>query len=434
MVSCVEPVEGSYFISTYPPFSTWREDRVEDYRAVLARESPSSGPLGLYAHIPFCDERCSFCYYLSQANPEPSGIESYLDCLKLELQHLAATAVLRERELSFLYFGGGTPSLLSADQIRRLMGHVEASFGRSADAEVTFECAPRTADLERLKALRECGVTRLSLGIQQLNDAVLQLNGRVHSVHDVETAVERVQSVGFDVVNLDLIVGLVGETDETFFHSLERVIAMGAESVTMYQLEIPFNTPLANTIRKGREPLKVPSWGVKRRRLAAAFHELERAGYTVRSAYAAVRDPQRHRFVYQEAQYRGAELLGIGASAFSYVGGVHHQNIASTGRYRASVNGGDLPLYRAHTLSPEEQVVREFALQLKLGGCDTQYFRDRFDVDVLGLFSKPLATFRDMGWVETTAERIALTRAGLLRADRLITEFYDDRYAAVRYS
>jgi oxygen-independent coproporphyrinogen-3 oxidase len=433
MTSCEEPVEGSYFVSTYPPFSAWGEARVEDYQAALSREVTGDVPLGLYAHIPFCELRCSFCYYLSQANPDSGRIESYLDCLELELAHLAATPALRQRELSFLYFGGGTPSMLSADQIRRLMAGLEASFRRTKDAEVTFECAPRTTDLERLQVLRDHGVTRLSMGIQQLDDTVLRENSRVHSVHDVEAAMECIATIGFDVVNLDLIVGLAGETDETFFRSLERVIAMGAQSVTLYQLEIPFNTPLARAVRRGRTELALPSWDTKRRRLEAAFQELEKAGYTVRSAYAAVRDPGAHRFVYQEAQYRGADLLGVGASAFSYIGGVHHQNIASTGRYMACVSDGDLPLYRAHALSDDEQVVREFVLQLKTGGCCTRPFRERFGVNLLDRFSEPLAHFREIGWIETVAGEINVTRAGLLHVDRMIPAFYDDRYKSIRY-
>jgi len=429
-----EPLEGSYFVSTYPPFSTWSGSARECYRAALANESTADVPLGLYAHIPFCDLRCRYCYYLSQANPAADSVESYLDCLEVEMALLGASPALRHRELSFIYFGGGTPSMLLPDQIERLMAFVRRSFTWAEGAEVTFECAPRTVGVDRLAVLRQCGVTRLSLGVQQLDDEVLSRNGRVHTVSDVEKAVECIQSVGFDVVNLDLIVGLVGETEDTFFRSLGRVIEMDPQSVTLYQLEIPFNTPLARAVRSRRDSLAIPSWETKRRRLDAAFRRLEGAGYFVRSAYAAVRNPSQHGFVYQDSQYRGADLVGAGASAFSYLSGVHHQNLASVRDYSTCLGRGDLPLYRAHALSADEQMVRQFVLQLKLGGCRTGAFRRSFDVDPLERFAQPLSHFEGLGWVEADADAVRVTREGLLRVDRMIPAFYNAEHQTVRYS
>ena len=433
-LSSSEPVEGSYFVSSYPPFSTWGESEVGAYRAALGRETGTDTPLGLYVHIPFCDARCRYCYYLSEANPDEEAVEDYVDCVLRELEYYSTALALRMRPLSFLYFGGGTPSMLSPGQIRRMMAGVSVSFSCAAGAEATFECAPKTATPERLKELNDCGVTRLSIGVQQLDDEVLRSNGRIHSVRDVEEAVACADSVDFDIVNLDLIVGLVNETEESFFRSLEDVIALGPESVTLYQLEIPFNTPLARALRQRPDEMAVPSWETKRQRLSSAFDSLESAGYTVRSAYAAVRDPVKHRFVYQEAQYHGADLIGVGASAFSYLDGVHHQNIASTDRYRARLNDGEQPFYRAHALSSEERMIREFVLQLKLGGCMTREFRERFDVDVLDVFAEPLARFEELGWIKADSDEVRVTRAGLVRVDRLIPAFYREEHQGIRYS
>jgi oxygen-independent coproporphyrinogen-3 oxidase len=281
--------------------------------------------------------------------------------------------------------------------------------------------------------MREAGVTRVSMGVQQLNDDVLKNSGRVHLVSDVERAFAEIGRARFDVVNVDLMIGLVGETDDSFHRSLDRVIEMSPDSVTLYQLEIPINTPLYRALRDGEIVIPPAGWDIKRGRLAAAFAHLEQAGYTVRSAYAAVRDPYRHRFLYQDLQYRGADLLGLGVASFSYFGGVHYQNVATLRGYSESIAGGQSPRRRAYALSDTERMVREFVLQLKLGRVDAHYFHDKFGVDVANHFAEPLAQFAERGWLTHDAERVALTREGLLVVDRLIRAFYLPDHSDVAY-
>jgi oxygen-independent coproporphyrinogen-3 oxidase len=195
--------------------------------------------------------------------------------------------------------------------------------------EATFECAPKSVTEPKLRALREGGITRLSMGVQQLNDEILKKNGRVHLAGDVERAYAIIRRLDFEVVNIDLMVGLLGESDESFMESLERIIQMNPDSVTIYQLELPLNTPLYRALGKSVPAGSLATWEVKRTRLANGFARLETAGYQLRSAYTAAHFPQHQRFVYQVAQYHGADLLGIGASAFSYIDGIHCQNLTS---------------------------------------------------------------------------------------------------------
>ncbi len=175
------------------------------------------------------------------------------------------------------------------------------------------------------------------------------------------------------------------------------------------------------------------SWDVKRARLAAAFELLDTRGYTQRSAYAAVRDPVRHRFQYQDMQYRGADLLGAGLASFSYMAGVHYQNVASLREYQEILQDDRLPYHRAYCLSDEEQMVREFVLQLKLGTIDAAYFADKFQVNVPARFSDGLQKFSDQGWLTFDDDRITMTRQGLLRVDRLLPEFYLSEHRDLTY-
>jgi len=430
-----EPPEGSYFVSTYPPFSRWSPAATERWGRHLEQRRPrrDEAALGLYVHIPFCAERCHFCYYLSH-DDRLDQTDRYLAALESELSLYAKTAALDGRELDFVYFGGGTPSLLSAARVDRLMSGLQDVWPWQAVREVTFECAPRSVNANKLEALREKGVTRVSLGVQQMNDEVLRANGRVHLVADVEAAYRALGDAGFAVVNVDLIVGLVGETDETFDSSLERIIDLTPDSVTIYQLEIPLNTPLWRSLRDGELSSEPASWKTKRDRLRRGFARLERAGYTVVSAYTAVRDPERHLFLYQTEQYHGADLLGIGTSAFSHVNGLSQQNLPALGEYLEQVEGGGLPLFRAHESSSEECMIREFVLQLKLGRVDSGYFLDKFGVEIMTRFAGPIAHLVQGGWLSEVDDGLNVTREGLLRIDRVLQLFYLPEHQGIRYS
>lgn len=243
-----------------------------------------------------------------------------------------------------------------------------------------------------------------------------------------------IRQADFAWVNLDLMCGLMGETEEQWRESLRRVIELGPDSVTIYQTEIPRNTQLYRDLKAGALPAAPSSWEIKRSRLDAGFRELERAGYTVVSAYNAVKDPQRHRFAYQDYLWRGADMLGLGVAAFGYFGGVHAQNEVTLEEYEAAMERSELPVKRAFKLSVRDQVVREFVLQLKLGTVPAAPFRERFGVDIATEFAEPLRALAAEGWLTASDEAIRLTRQGLLRVDRLLSRFNDSRFQDVRYT
>jgi len=428
-----EPLFGNYFVATYPPFYYWREEEVEGGLAALDAAAPEAPPpLGLYVHIPFCVERCQYCLYLSYSD-RPEAKAGYVELLARELERWMALPSLAGRSAAFVYVGGGTPSLLAAAQLEQLFAGLRAVLPWQRAREVTFECAPRSVTERKVEVLRAAGVTRVSLGVQQLDDEVLRQNGRVHLVRDVERAWELLDGAGFTVRNVDLIAGLVGESDASFDASLERVIDLGPESVTIYQLEVPYNTPLYRSLRDG-EVDAVAGWDVKRARVGRGFERLESVGYSVRSAYAAVRDPARHRFVYQDEQYHGADLLGIGASAFSHVDGVALQNSVAIDDYLSKIDAGRPATERAHRLTADERLIRGVILQLKLGRVDSAEIVRRYGADPNQRFAPVIERLVAAGWLERAAGDLVLTRPGLLRADRLLRLFYRDEHTGSRYS
>jgi len=195
--------------------------------------------------------------------------------------------------------------------------------------------------------------------------------------------------------------------------------------VTIYQMEIPFNTTIFKEMKvMGQAIAPVATWKLKREWVEYAFAELERAGYTVGSAYTAVKDPSRSKFLYRDLLWSGADMLGIGVASFSHVQGVHYQNEHDFSPYCAKLNRGELPIFRAFPLTEEQRMIRELVLQLKRGQVRGRYFRGKFGVDIQEHFAAPAGRLREQGFLVSDADGWRLNRDGLLQVDRLLYEFF----------
>ena len=429
---------GSYFVANYPPFSTWTTDAVAGAaHPALATPAPPGVPLGLYLHIPFCRKRCHFCYFRVYTDKNAAEVQSYLDVLGREWELYAEQPAIAGRPLDFVYFGGGTPSFLSVRQLRGLVDRLSAVSPWSEASEITFECEPGTLTESKLAAIREMGVTRLSLGVEHFDDRVLEINGRAHRSAEIFRAYAFARSVGFPQINVDLIAGMLGETDEKWRAAVEKAVALDPDSITIYQMELPFNTTISSDLLHGNGQFQqtVAPWSTKRRWVDEAFAELERAGYSVGSAYTAVKDAARTRFVYRDRLWQGADLAGLGVASFGHVNGVHMQNLDSWGAYAGAIEAGRLPLNRAYQPTDEERLIRELVLQLKLGSIRPSYFREKYGVDVRDRFTGPLASLARDGYLdESTPETVRLSRGGLLRVDSLLPRFFLPAHTDIRYT
>jgi len=424
---------GNVFISNYPPYAYWNAEALGDVERMLSTPPAEPTPLGVYLHIPFCRQRCDFCYYKVYTDKNSKEVRRYLGGVQRELELYAARPRIAGRRASFLYFGGGTPSYLSAEQLRQLFEAVYAAFPRAGFEEVAFECEPGTLSEVKLQELSDLGVTRLSLGVENFDPHILEINNRAHRATEIHKTYAFARSVGFEQINIDLIAGMVGETDENWERCVEATLALAPESVTIYQMEVPYNTTLYQRMKaEHAEAAPVADWETKRRWTAQAFARLEQAGYEIGSAYTAKRGAAK--FVYRDALWRGADLLGLGVSSFSHVGGQHFQNEHEFETYLARLERGELPLGRAYALTAEERLIREFVLQLKLGRVETGYFARKFGVDVLQRFREPLEAHRAAGWLELGPSEIRTTRAGLLRVDGLLPAFFLARHQGTRYA
>lgn len=428
---------GSYFVANYPPFSVWTADAVSSEAKTALAAAPANVPLGLYLHIPFCRKRCHFCYFRVYTDRNAREVEQYLDLIVREWELYAATAAVSGRALDFVYFGGGTPSFLSTTQLDGLVTRLNAISPWAQAEEITFECEPGTLTEAKLSAIRRMGVTRLSLGVENFDDRILELNGRAHRSPEIGRSYAFARSIGFPQINIDLIAGMLGETDANWRTCIERTLELEPDSITIYQMELPFNTAISGDLLShgGRFAEPVADWSTKRRWVHEAFEALERAGYHVGSAYTAVKNPAVTKFVYRDRLWEGADLVGLGVASFGHVNGVHMQNLDKWETYAAALDQGDIPLGRAYRPTADERVIREFVLQLKRGAIRPEYFSDKYGVDVLDRFREPLAVLRQHGYLATASPaRVALTREGLLRVDVLLRHFFLAQHAGVRYT
>jgi oxygen-independent coproporphyrinogen-3 oxidase len=430
---------GSYFVANYPPFSAWTREQLPAAFEALDKvpdRLPTNPvpPLGLYLHVPFCRKRCKFCYFRVYTDKNSSDVDVYMDALAREVGLYADRAALRNREFEFVYFGGGTPSFLSSEQLQRLIDRIRKHWRWEHAREVTFECEPGTLRKSKLETIRAIGTTRLSLGIEHFDDEVLSRNGRAHLSAEIHRAFAWAREVGFPQINVDLIAGMLGDTESKWRDAVATTLALQPDSLTVYQMELPYNTVISQEAQTSGQAPAVADWRTKRAWVDYAFRQFEQAGYVVSSGYTVV-NPRRHAgFVYRDSLWHGADMIGTGVASFSHLSGVHFQNVDEWEEYVGALQSGELPVGRAMPIDARQRLIREMILQLKLGRLDAGYFRAKFGAEIIRAFAEAFDSLAGDGFARLEGDAVQLTRAGLLRVDQLLPRFFEDPYRNSRYT
>ncbi|MFT5154476.1 MAG: oxygen-independent coproporphyrinogen-3 oxidase [Planctomycetota bacterium] len=420
-------------MSNYPPFAYWTPEQLPAVEQVLSSPPIDDRPLGIYIHIPFCRKRCDFCYFKVYTDKNSSEIRRYLGAVVSELDGLVKRPYLEGRKPRFIYFGGGTPSYLSAAQMRSIFASLRDRIDMSEVEEITYECEPGTLSLAKIEALKEVGVTRLSLGVENFNPEVLELNNRAHRADEIHRTYGFARQVGFEAINIDLIAGMIGETEENWADCIERTLKMAPDCVTVYQMEVPYNTTMYKRMKEsGTKVAPVASWEAKRRWHAELFRQLFANGYHRSSAYTACRGEDT-RFLYRDALWHGADMLGLGVSSFSHLGGVHYQNEPAFEGFISRVLASEQPVSRTYETTAEERFIREFVLQVKQGELEFEYFIQKFGIDPRERYADILAKHEADGFLIVDGGTLRATEDGLMQIDRLLPPFFLDHHCGDRY-
>jgi putative oxygen-independent coproporphyrinogen III oxidase len=322
-----------------------------------------SGQFGVYVHVPFCASRCGYCDFNTYTANELGGGASRDAYAGTVLQELRFAGRIVEAPVQTVFFGGGTPTLLTADDLGRILEGIDREWGLTADAEITTEANPETVSPKYLQALRNKGFNRISLGMQSASAGVLAILERRHTAGRAVQAAGEAREAGFEHVNLDLIYGTPGETADDFAASLDAVIAAGVDHVSAYSLIVEDGTRIAARMRRGELPY--PSDDVAADRYLAADRALSAAGFSWYEVSNWATSPQarcRHNRLY----WTGGDWWGLGPGAHSHVGGVRWWNVKHPSAYAKKLADGVSPGLAREVLTAEDRQVEDVMLRLRL--------------------------------------------------------------------
>lgn len=397
-------------------------------------------PYSLYFHIPFCTHRCAYCDFNTYAGQEEL-IPAYVDALCKEVEFIGTrlSSPLREgagSEVHTIFFGGGTPSLLSSKQFEFVLNSIRSHFNLTNDAEITIEANPGTISEQNLCALRKLGINRISFGVQSANTEELRMLERIHTFFDVIEAVTSARKAGFDNLNLDLIYGLPEQTLQTWQTTVQRILDLHPEHISAYALTLEHGTPFGRWSARGLLPLPDPD-------LAAEMYEwlgetLEAHGYAQYeiSNWATPGFACRHNLQY----WRGLPYLAFGAGAHGYADGYRYSNALRIKTYMERLMNIDarssnlqFPLSPA-TVNQHKQSLQEdmsefmmTGLRLTREGVSEDEFLARFGKDMHQVYGKEINELLKLGLIESVGNRgchsLRITKHGRLLGNQVFMRF-----------
>lgn len=382
-------------------------------------------PLELYIHIPFCLRKCAYCDFLSNVQNEET-IETYVLSLVDEiLAHGSERKYVSDYEVTTIFFGGGTPSILNASQIQRIFYALEKSFEIAPDAEITIEANPGTVTIEKLEAYRACGINRISFGLQSANNEELKLLGRIHTYEEFLESFRLARECGFENINVDLISAIPKQTLASWEETLKNIIALNPEHISAYSLIVEEGTPFANMYGEGCPGEQdLPSEEEERKIYYRTKEMLKDAGYNRYeiSNYAKEGMECKHNLGYWERK----EYLGIGLGSAGLINNVRYSNISDLSRYIKCAKHLDIIQEDIQVLSAQEQLEEFMFLGLrKMGGVSEREFKKSFGVDIDEVYGKQLKKLILEDLIERKDAWIRLTERGIDVSNYVFAEFME---------
>jgi oxygen-independent coproporphyrinogen-3 oxidase len=369
--------------------------------------SPSRrGPLGVYLHIPFCRQRCSYCSF-NTGPYRPAAMDRFLSALLNEIDLVGEAAWAGDVTIGTVFFGGGTPSLLEPIELETILDRLRKRFALDPGAEVTVECNPESLTRAKAEGYRLAGVNRLSLGVQSLDDDLLVRLGRLHSPDDARRAFDAARSAGVDNVSLDLMYGLPGQDVARWESTVREVLAWRPEHLSAYALTLDEGSRWAGegvAGLPGEETVTAQYWALARMAREAGYEHYEISNYARRGFRS------RHNQVY----WRAEEYLAFGPGACGFLGDVRYGNVKPVERYCAVLEAGSLPLGTHEVLTPAQRKAEKVILGLRLSdGVPLAWLEDARSL---------VETWASLGLLEVAGDRCRLTEAGFLLSDTLFVQ------------
>jgi oxygen-independent coproporphyrinogen III oxidase len=369
---------------------------------------------GIYIHIPFCKSRCSYCDFATDVYRSNDAVERYVNALVKEIQN---SKFKIQNSVETIYFGGGTPSLLSPAQLEKILNAVHKKFPFEEKTEFTLEMNPATVTLEKLREFKALGVNRASFGVQTFDDRALKLLARGHNANDARTTFELLRSSGFDNISFDLIAGLPGQTLADWEKNLDEALKLNPEHLSLYLLEVHEGTPLAEQIRSRRQPPPDED-------SAAEMYEMmieKTAGknftqYEI-SNFSRAGFESKHNSKYWLCE----PVFAFGVSAHSFDGKARRANERDTNAYVSLVENGESAIVYREEIDLASEFV--FLGLRMMRGVDLAAYEQKFGVDLLSKYAVDLERLRSLGLIEIVEDRLRLTSKGALFSNEVFAAF-----------
>lgn len=371
---------------------------------------------GIYFHIPFCKQKCSYCDFYSTKDSKGIG-----DLVQSEIKELVFRKDYLNQDLvETIYFGGGTPSLLSISDVSILLDCVRKNFNISDNCEITFETNPDDLTEDYLKGLFDCQINRLSVGIQSFNDNILKYLGRRHDSRELNFNIETAKTVGFDNISVDLIFGIPGMELNTYYDSINKVVELDIQHISAYSLTIAEGT-LFYKLRKQNKLKEIDEEDLLIQ-FNSTIDILSKHGfnhYEV-SNYAKEGYKSRHNCSYWE----DVNYLGIGPSAHSYNGISRQWNISNTHKYCGLVEKNE-PFFEVEYLTRKDKYNEYIITGLRTSnGVSSKFVTANFDQKIGQYFEKEVVSLLKQELIHPYDDRVVLTRRGILISDYILQRLY----------
>ena len=384
--------------------------------------------IGLYIHIPFCKHKCNYCDFCSYENKEEL-IPSYMECLKTEIQEVSTANeqdVKEKRDMPFLvttiYIGGGTPSFVDSEYIVQIMELIKKNYNIDENAEITIEVNPGTVTLKKLQDYFNCGINRLSIGLQSTYDALLRQMGRIHTYQEFLDTYHLAREVGFKNINVDLMLGLPNQTIKEMQNSVEEIIGLEPEHISLYSLIVEEGTKLETQLNE--KELVLPEELEEREMYWKTKQLLEENGY-IHYEISNFSKPG-YESKHNTNCWKQKEYIGFGVASHSYTNGVRYSNTEIIEDYIENYeNGKPGNNFIFHEKQNQESKQKEFMMLglRKIEGVSVQEFKNLFIANPIYLFRKELEKLVTEELLEIDGDQIKLTNKGLDLANLVWEEF-----------
>lgn len=402
------------FINQYPPSNFLNK---KDLNRLWRKEH-----FNLYVHIPYCQEKCEFCYYRSERLGDEEVPEDYVQALLKEIDLISRLPQVQRKVASSVYFGGGTPTKLGEGQMEAILTKISECFHLADDCELCMEARPgNETSKSKLELLMSHGLKRLSLGVQSLNDDILKINGRNHDAESFYRTFELAREVGVFSVNTDLMSGLVNETMEGWLDTIDKIVKLHPENIAVYKLELYLNNILYRRLRK--KEITLISDQEEAEHVRAGFRRLLDSGYVAVTNFSFASD-WKYNHVHRKKLWEGEDMLGIGASAHSCFDDFLYQNESDTRKYMSIVSKGELPINRAYYYSKREKMIQRMVFGIKGMVFERKRFEREFGVDPMIVFGEQLRQLEQGGFINIKENVIEMTFDGMIYADDIVRTFY----------